>query len=98
MGGGASGFSARPGSEGFSSGVANGWGFCGINSSSLSNWLFCYGGWFIVCSMNFKEDLNAEQYAAVTAPDGPALVVAAAGTGKTRTLIYRLAWLVKERG
>ena len=48
--------------------------------------------------MNFKEDLNAEQYAAVTAPDGPALVVAAAGTGKTRTLIYRLAWLVKERG
>ena len=48
--------------------------------------------------MNFKEALNAEQYAAVTAPDGPALVVAAAGTGKTRTLIYRLAWLVTERG
>ncbi|RZO87836.1 MAG: ATP-dependent helicase [Kiritimatiellaceae bacterium] len=48
--------------------------------------------------MNFKEALNAEQYAAVTAPDGPALVVAAAGTGKTRTLIYRLAWLVTQRG
>jgi DNA helicase-2/ATP-dependent DNA helicase PcrA len=48
--------------------------------------------------MNFKEALNAEQYAAVSAPDGPALVVAAAGTGKTRTLIYRLAWLVTERG
>jgi DNA helicase-2/ATP-dependent DNA helicase PcrA len=46
--------------------------------------------------MNFKEELNEEQYAAVTAPDGPALVVAAAGTGKTRTLIYRLAYLVKE--
>ena len=48
--------------------------------------------------MNFKDELNEEQYAAVTAPDGPALVIAAAGTGKTRTLVYRLAWLVKERG
>jgi len=47
--------------------------------------------------MNFKEELNEEQYAAVTAPDGPALVVAAAGTGKTRTLIYRLAWLATEK-
>jgi len=48
--------------------------------------------------MDFKEALNEEQYAAVTAPDGPSLVIAAAGTGKTRTLIYRLAWLAKERG
>ncbi len=48
--------------------------------------------------MNFREELNEEQYAAVTAPDGPSLVIAAAGTGKTRTLVYRLAWLVKERG
>ena len=48
--------------------------------------------------MNFKDELNEEQYAAVTAPDGPSLVIAAAGTGKTRTLVYRLAWLVKEHG
>jgi DNA helicase II / ATP-dependent DNA helicase PcrA len=41
--------------------------------------------------------LNDEQYAAVTAGDGPALVVAAAGTGKTRTLTYRLAYLVLEK-
>lgn len=47
--------------------------------------------------MNFKEELNEEQYAAVTAPDGPTLVIAAAGTGKTRTLIYRLAYLVTEK-
>ncbi len=47
--------------------------------------------------MNFREELNEEQYAAVTAPDGPALVVAAAGTGKTRTLIYRLAYLATEK-
>ncbi len=48
--------------------------------------------------MNFKDELNEEQYAAVTAPDGPSLVIAAAGTGKTRTLVYRLAWLVNEHG
>lgn len=43
---------------------------------------------------DFEAVLNAEQYAAVTAPCGPMLVLAAAGTGKTRTLIYRMAWLV----
>ncbi len=47
--------------------------------------------------MDFQAAPNAEQSAAGTAPDGPALVVAAAGTGKTRTLIYRLAYLVTEK-
>lgn len=47
--------------------------------------------------MDFKSDLNNEQLQVVSADDGPVLVVAAAGTGKTRTLIYRLAWLVKEK-
>lgn len=46
--------------------------------------------------MDFKNELNEEQYAAVSAPDGPSLVIAAAGTGKTRTLVYRLAWLVEK--
>ena len=46
--------------------------------------------------MDFQNELNEEQYAAVTAPDGPSLVIAAAGTGKTRTLVYRLAWLVEQ--
>jgi DNA helicase-2/ATP-dependent DNA helicase PcrA len=46
--------------------------------------------------MNFRAELNEEQYAAVTAPDGPSLVIAAAGTGKTRTLVYRVAWLVNQ--
>ncbi len=46
--------------------------------------------------MNFHEELNEEQYAAVTAPDGPSLVIAAAGTGKTRTLVYRVAWLIEQ--
>ena len=44
------------------------------------------------------DQLNEQQCAAVTAPDGPALVIAAAGTGKTRTLTHRVAWLVQEHG
>jgi DNA helicase-2/ATP-dependent DNA helicase PcrA len=48
-------------------------------------------------AIDLKKALNEEQYAAVTAPDGPILVLAAAGTGKTRTLVYRVVSLV-ERG
>ena len=46
---------------------------------------------------DFANVLNPEQCAAATAPDGPMLVLAAAGTGKTRTLVHRVAYLV-ERG
>lgn len=48
--------------------------------------------------MNFREKLNDEQYAVVTAPDGPVLAIAAAGTGKTHTLTHRVAYLVEEMG
>ena len=45
---------------------------------------------------DFAAELNPEQLAAVQAPDGPVLIIAAAGTGKTRTLVYRVAWLVEQ--
>ncbi len=44
------------------------------------------------------DNLNPQQYAAVTAQDGPLLIVAGAGTGKTRVITRRLAFLVRERG
>lgn len=47
-------------------------------------------------TIDFQKALNAEQFAAVTAPDGPVFVLAAAGTGKTRTLVYRVAYLVEK--
>ena len=50
-----------------------------------------------MAGVDFERELNDEQRAAALAPDGPVLVIAAAGTGKTRTLTYRVAHLV-ERG
>ena len=44
----------------------------------------------------YREELNAEQYAVATAPPGAALVIAGAGSGKTRAITYRVAYLVEH--
>ena len=46
-------------------------------------------------TVDYKKDLNEQQLEVVLAGDGPLLVIAGAGSGKTRTLTYRVARLLE---
>ncbi|HEY0083304.1 MAG TPA: ATP-dependent helicase, partial [Pyrinomonadaceae bacterium] len=44
----------------------------------------------------YREELNEEQFAVATAPPGATLVIAGAGSGKTRAITYRVAYLIEQ--
>jgi ATP-dependent DNA helicase UvrD/PcrA len=46
--------------------------------------------------LDYDQDLNPAQFEAVSVSGGPVLVIAGAGSGKTRTIVYRVAWLVEH--
>ena len=49
-----------------------------------------------VTRIDYAAELNEQQLAAVTSPGGASLIIAGAGSGKTRTLTYRVAWLLEN--
>jgi DNA helicase-2/ATP-dependent DNA helicase PcrA len=49
-----------------------------------------------LCQMDILNELNEVQAQAVTTTDGPVMIIAGPGSGKTRVLTYRMAYLIQK--
>ena len=53
--------------------------------------------WIKIYKIDYKNELNKEQLSAVSIIDKPLLVIAGAGTGKTRVITYKVAYLIENK-